>query len=376
MRIFDKIWVGDSISPEKTPRHVNLMFPKERGKTMKKEQILATYQEATQNRQNVQKKLSEVLNRGYRASESPSFPDLMTGYQDSTENVLLLAKMATYSTLKTLEDPQRRTATTSKATEEGRPSESGFNRAVSNCRRQLKHDLKNTENILKAVSDSISVTVDKNGNEHRTEKDVPMMHERLSDGMDLYQTACLAILEEKNRGTEDLTDVRTERKLSKKVYVHADDVRQWEDVNVTGIQSIFRSVRKCASNDRTLKIDPRCNYVYLSELTFDAESGQEETVYRRLPKHYQLCAVDIHGTAKTTTEATTSEADVERTEHIIALLNLTARQTQVLKYMLSGHGERTIANTLGVSKQAVQKTVKQIRQKCINIGFVPDSMKD
>jgi len=56
---------------------------------------------------------------------------------------------------------------------------------------------------------------------------------------------------------------------------------------------------------------------------------------------------------------------------LIELLELTARQAQVLKLRLAGHGYKSVATYLGVDVRAVKDVLKNIQQKALKAGLKP-----
>jgi len=56
---------------------------------------------------------------------------------------------------------------------------------------------------------------------------------------------------------------------------------------------------------------------------------------------------------------------------LIELLELTARQAQVLKLRLAGHGEKAIATCLGVKPDSIRNISRQVQQKALKAGLKP-----
>ena len=56
---------------------------------------------------------------------------------------------------------------------------------------------------------------------------------------------------------------------------------------------------------------------------------------------------------------------------ILAHLNLTVRQAEVLRLRMQGRGFKAIATYLGVDVSNVKRTVKQIQKKAREIGLTP-----
>lgn len=202
--------------------------------------------------------------------------------------------------------------------------------------------------------------------------------ECLGDGLDLVNTAIISILGETakaiERGELDsdfLEKPYTVRRLKKKVWIKSEDsVGGWETAETTPIQEVYKEVRRAIDASRAMSTDARNGYSYLEELSYDAESDAESVIYRRLSKYADLggYATDFNG-ACTLYSADSQTADDMDT--LIELLELTARQAQVLKLRLSGHGEKAIATYLGVKRQSVQDVLKAIQQKTLKAGLKP-----
>ena len=201
------------------------------------------------------------------------------------------------------------------------------------------------------------------------------------DGYDLVQTASLKLWEElarqtANGETVNLETVYTVRKLSKRVYIDKNDPCKFDNVETTPIQEVYKAVRRHINDGRAMSTDPRNGYLYLADVVTDAETDTTETVFRRLPKQFDLVSnLEIRGGNKgiTTVTMSTNPATVDRYDRIISDLKtaLTDRQLTVLKYRLQGFGYDPIAVKLGVSKNAIVKTVKAIQKKCIDLGYNP-----
>lgn len=210
--------------------------------------------------------------------------------------------------------------------------------------------------------------------------DNALVKDTIGDGYDMVQTAAVGIMDARNRaaatGTPcDMERAYTVRELDKRVLIKSDASAAFRERETNAVRETFRAVRNYVSNNRAVHVEPTCKYVYYSEVVTDADAAAdadklETIVYRRLPKYMQV-ACDIHGTATTTTTATTTAADADARAAMIEKLNLTAKQTRVLEYRERGYGNRAIATCLGVSSQAVAKTIKQIRVKAVACGYTP-----
>ena len=206
--------------------------------------------------------------------------------------------------------------------------------------------------------------------------------EALTDGMDMVQTASLAIWElsaqhhAKRPGW--MEKEYTERKLSAKVLIQAEDSAKWEDVTTTAIQEVFRAIRREVQNSRAMQTDPRNGYSYIEDTAADPDSTATETIYRRLHKwadlggYTQTGHYDAHGNASRgglyTADAQTA-ADYAAT---LAALNLTDRQATIVRLRMSGYGYAAIATYLGIREDNVRLTLRRLRSKCESIGFTWD----
>ena len=187
------------------------------------------------------------------------------------------------------------------------------------------------------------------------------------DGFDLVQVACLALMEETEKAHErngaTLPDAWTEkrytiRKIDKRVLIQTEDSAKWSDCETCAVTEVYRAIRAAVQSSRGIQLASLV-YCYYEDFERDDETGVEETVYRRMKKYSS--GVDEDGT--------TSETMAETIAEMIEKLELTATQKAVLEYRLQGYGCKAIASHSGKSKQAVQKTMKQIQQKALSAGM-------
>ena len=310
---------------------------------------------------------------------TPAFADLLRAYEnavltdsDTAPALLALATATAHSVLKKCIDPQRKTAP-----EKETASNNGISPALVAVKRGIVADLATLEKLNTAsnnatalqfnkAGDLVSVVVDKNA-----EKAVSrLMGETLSDGLDIVNTAVVAILEQTAEHAESgagFMEVPFEtRRICRKVYIKAEDTAKWETVTTTPIQEVYRAVRREIQNSKAIQTDPRNGYLYIEDTTADPDSDKTETIYRRLQKWADLGGYthDGHYTADPQTLA-----DYET---IVERLNLTERQAQVLALRMRGYGYQAIATYLGVSKNGgVYNVLLKIREKCERLGFTP-----
>lgn len=254
---------------------------------------------------------------------------------------------------------------------------------------QLKWDIvKDTAYLNKlsyALANAYTFAYNKDGERVQiiTDKDLhkalaELCAESLGDGLDLVHDAIITIMEEtekakeRNNGTlpqNFMEEKYTIRRLKRKVWIKVEEsANGWETVETSAIQETYKAVRRTIEHSRT--VESTSKYTYLQELATDEESGTEETIYRRLPKYADMgsAVCDFNGkeTAYTADEQTANDMDA-----LIAKLNLSKRQAEVLKLRLSGYGYKAIGTYLGIHYANVHRTVKQIQEKCLAIGLQP-----
>lgn len=289
--------------------------------------------------------------------------------KDTTQELTALATAVAYSVINKCIDPRRKAA----AQQQNAASDSGYNPVMVELKKGIAADialLKNTQraaNSATALSynadgDLLTVTADKDA----ADALVNLMSVTLTDGIDLVQTAALAILEqaaEHADGENWLDSKYTVRRLSRRVYIRMEDSAAYKDDVTTPVQEVYRAVRQAIQNSRAVQTDPRNGYSYIEDITPDGL----ETIYRRMGKYIDMGGYDCNGNYTTDRQAA---ADYET---IVAGLNLTDRQAQILRLRMQGKGYKAIATYLGVCQNAIVKTVKQIQKKAIAAGLTPHS---
>lgn len=202
----------------------------------------------------------------------------------------------------------------------------------------------------------------------------------IGGGLDLAHTAIIAVLEEtqkaRARATNGtltanfLTTPYTIRRLKKRVIIKkSDSINGFETVETMPITEIYKAVRREISASGALQ-RATSGYTYIEDIATDGESDASDIIYRRFGKYADIGGVvrDVNGTETAYTTDAQTVADVD---NIIESLNLTARQLQVLQLRISGYGIKSIGTYLGVSHQAIAKTLKQIQAKALTIGYKP-----
>lgn len=329
---------------------------------MKKTNTTTVATETTNATQNKQATFSALLET--YASEHEKGTNT-TAYTQALEN---LATAVAYSVLKKCID-------------------TSYNETLVSIRHELTRDRKNIENTVYCSEHATKLAYNDNGDLTQVVLDndckkalTTLASATYGDGLDLVNDAIVAILEETEkqlaRGEKiDFEKVYTVRRLNKKVWIKSEDsVKGWETVETTPIREIYKAVRRAINSSRALATDPRNGYSYIEDLSTDTASGETSIIYRRLTKYANLggYATDYNNAC---TFYTVDSETVVDTDNIIASLNLTTKQAKVLQLRQCGYGEKAIATYLGVSKQAIQKTLKQIQVKakksdCFNIETI------
>lgn len=311
------------------------------------------------------------MNATATTTNRPTFENVKRNYEnalasgkDTNTELTALATAVAYSVLNKCIDPQRKTAQTA-----DKVSNSGYNPAMVELKRGIAKDLATLENTrycadlatrttYNADGDTVTEIADKTANNALN----ALCSETLTDGIDLVQTAICAILEqsaEHANGEKWLDTPYSVRRLSKKVYIQRADSAAYTDVETTPIQEVYRAVRKAIENSRAVQTDPRNGYSYIEDLTADGL----DTIYYRLGKYTDLGGEDANG------NYTTGAQTVADYDTLVAKMQLTDRQAQILQLRMQGKGYKAIATYLGVTQRAIAKTVAQIQAKATAIGL-------
>lgn len=301
---------------------------------------------------------------------------------DTAAPLYTLSAACALSVLRKCIDPQRQTAA-----ERQTVSNSGLSPALSAVRRDIVADMAYLEKLTAAHNAAygwkwtedgiVTEVVDK-----AAEKAAAALQgESLGDGLDLVNAAAVAILEQ----TADhmtaapgwMETPYTLRRIRRRVLVRADDTAAWEEVETTPIQEVYRAVRREVQNSRAMQTDPRNGYSYIEDTAADPDSTATETIYRRLHKWADLGGYtmsghyDAHGNASRGGQYTTTAAAVADYDSILSALNLTTRQTTIVRLRMSGYGYKAIASYMGITQANVNIQLYRIREKCEKIGFSP-----
>ena len=284
--------------------------------------------------------------------------------KDTTRELTALATAVAYSVVNKCIDPHRKNAM-----QRDIASNSGYNPVMVELKRGIAADMALLKNTQCAVNKATALSYNSDGDLMTvvTDKDaadalVNLISNTLSDGVDLVQTAALAILEqaaEHADGEQWLDKKYTVRRLSRRVYIRMEDSAAYKDVVTTPIQEIYRAVRRAIQDSRAVQTDPRNGYSYIADMTVDGL----ETIYRRMGKYIDMGGYDCNG------NYTTDEQSAAEYETIVTSLNLTDRQAQILRLRMQGMGYQAIATYCGVCKNAIAKTIQQIQKKAIAAGL-------
>ena len=331
------------------------------------------------------------MNPAATTENTSRFAQLISDYEkayasgeDFSSELYALAQAAAMSVVKKCLDPQRKAAMLKESV-----SNSGHNPALAAVKRGIMADLAILENTAAAHNaaynwkfnedgDFVSEVVDKAA---AAAADT-LASETLTDGIDLVQAAAAAILEmsadHATQATGWLEKPYTARRISRKVYVKLEDTAEWRDEETSPIREIYRTIRREVQNSRAVQADPRNGYLYIEDMAADPGSDALETIYRRLGKYADLggYTCDMNGRPKYDGVYTADVQSAMDYNDIIELLNLTARQAEIIRLRMAGYGYMAIGTYLGVSMQAVHNAMKKVQVKCEKIGFTPDMWEE
>lgn len=297
-----------------------------------------------------------------------TFETAFAGSGDYAGALIDLATAVTYSVVRKCIDPQRKTAVGRETV-----SDNGLNPALLALRRGIAADIKllcSTQSAANAATRStfnvdgypVTVTADKDAATALN----AIIGDTLSDGIDLVQTAACAILEQAADHADGpgwLDRPYFVNRLSRRVYIRADDSAAYRDEETAPMREIFRAVRRAVQESRAVQTDPRSGYTYIEDLTADGL----DVIYYRLHKYADLGGYNVDG------NYTADRQTIDDYNAILGRLELTDRQAVILRLRMQGKGYKAIASYLGVSDKAVKKTVLQIKVKAIDIGLTPSA---
>lgn len=322
---------------------------------------------------NEKSKPENVKNAAFEQAKR-AFERAYASGNDYSAELNALSMAIARSVLNKVIDPQRKAAGQAERT--GKPvkvSNSGINRALDELLRGIYFDAQKLDNLRHWTNQPYTVKHSANGDrvvEHDAEAEAAidtLMDYTLTDGTDLVQTAAVALLElalDHAAGAGWLDSVYTVHRLSKRVYIRETDSRAYKDVETTPIQEVYRAVRRAVADSRAVQTDPRSPYTYIS---IDAYEPEElEQIFIRADKYADVGGMDCHGLYTSDIE---SFQTLRSAETIMERMNLTAKESQVLKLRIQGYSLRAIAEYLNVSHVAIAKTVYRIQKKASDTDF-------
>ena len=215
-----------------------------------------------------------------------TFEQAYTSGQDYTAALMDLSTAVAYSVLNKCIDPQRKTAK-----DKDTVSDSGISPALVELKRGITTDRAALARLAHCQDIATRTTYNADGDrvEEIADKELNrLVNDTLSDGLDLVNTAALALLEQAaehaDKGAGWLDKPHTVRRLSKRVYIRLDDSAAYREEDTTPIQEVYRAVRKAVQNSRAVQTDPRNGYTYIEDLTADGL----DTIYYRLHRFRRI----------------------------------------------------------------------------------------
>lgn len=256
-----------------------------------------------------------------------------------------------------------------------------YSETLVKVKNAITHDTKTLSNTKHSSNEATETVYTKDGDRETVTKDSSykqafdkLASECLLDGLDIVNTAIVSIIEE-TRKTDGETvhfmeNAYNVKRLKRKVWIKMEDSASgWEEVATSPIKEVYRAIRRYIENNRTLGTDARNGYAYLEDIATEEETGTEEVIYRRLRKYSQLATYteDFNGQQ---TLSSVNPCDAATVEELIAVLNLSKQQVEILQYRMSGYGYKAIATKLGVKGANVQTQLKRIQTKAETSGIV------
>lgn len=288
---------------------------------------------------------------------------------DYTEEITALATAIAKSVLNKVIDPQRKTAG-----EKSTVSNSGVNRYLDDLKRGIYFDSKNLANIRHWSNIPYEIEYTKDGDMTLVEDKAAsiafdtLLDYCLTEGIDLVHAAVVALLEQAAdhaaSGEGWLDEPFTVKRLSKRVYIRESDSRAYKEIDTTAIQECYRAVRRAIAQSRAVQTDPRNGYTYISIDAYEPE--QLEQIFIRSGKYADVGGTDCNGLYTGDYESLRA---ANSAEEMLASLNLTARELQIIKLRMRGYSVRAIAEYLGVRVGTITNLVKRTRDKAREIGF-------
>lgn len=325
------------------------------------------------------------------AADKRDFEQVKRDFETALENggdyspaLLDLSTAIAFSVVRKCIDPQRKTAA-----DRDSVSDNGQNPAMIALKRGIAFDRRTLDNTAAAANAATRCTLNKDGDPvtETVDRDAAaalaaLVGETLSDGIDLVQTAAVALLEQAADHADGpgwLDKPYTVRRLSRKVYIKETDGAAYREDETTPAQEVYRAVRRAVQESRAVQTDPRNGYTYIEDMTADGL----DVIYYRLHKYADLGGYAHNGQdgdrlpgspagfGQGGGHYTADRQTVTDYNDIIEKLDLTPRQREVLELRMSGRGYKAIASYLGVTQRAIAKTVEQVQKKAVAIGLTP-----
>lgn len=164
----------------------------------------------------------------------------------------------------------------------------------------------------------------------------------LSDAYDLYTVAYSFLLEQYNNGLTEQSEITTTLKNGKE---KTRTVYQWACV----------AVRKAVYAEKSIESNGK--YIYIEDLTTSNTDTSENALdreYIRLGKYNDLGSDSPYGISA-------GSSDYTAYIKLVQSLNLTHRQSTIIKMRMQGLSVTTIADKLGVSHPAISKSLLQVQ---------------
>lgn len=189
-----------------------------------------------------------------------------------------------------------------------------------------------------------------------------------NDASDLIQSAVLYLLEEleymKSNNIDSFETVRQAKVPNKKIYIKVEDsVNYWKNIDICGIQCVYKKLRSEINGQKAVKEAINNNYCYYRYEDEDIDDNKE--IYIKVPMYSTLISADAYGLN------TVSQCDYERLEDLVDKLNLTELQRSILnirmKYPSQDFSNKAISTYLGVSENTIKSAFREIKRKTYKV---------
>lgn len=189
-----------------------------------------------------------------------------------------------------------------------------------------------------------------------------------NDASDLIQSTVLYLLEEldymKSNNIDSFERVRQAKVPNKKIYIKVEDsANYWKDIDICGIQCVYKKLRSEINGQKEIKESINNNYCYFRYEDDDMDDNKE--IYIRIPMYSTLISADAYGLN------TVSQCDHERLEELIDSLNLSDLQRSVLeiklKHLYQNFSCRSIGTYLGVSQNSIRSALRELKRKALKL---------